>query len=59
MCFAGSVLIVEQPYTWALSRPALLENCLHCCAVAADPVPCIQCTTVGAFFLLFFLLFKH
>lgn len=43
----GSVLIVEQPYSWTLTGEALSEHCLHCCAYVTAPVPCNQCTTVS------------
>jgi len=44
---AGDVLIVEQPYAWALSREGMSEHCWHCCRSVFAPVPCTQCATVS------------
>ncbi|XP_021928622.1 SET and MYND domain-containing protein 4-like isoform X2 [Zootermopsis nevadensis] len=43
----GSVLIVEEPYAWALSREAMAQRCLHCCRLVPAPIPCTQCSTVS------------
>jgi hypothetical protein len=44
---AGDVLIVEEPYAWALSREGMTEHCWHCCRSVCAPVPCTQCATVS------------